>query len=70
MECYFDWYGFPEVARVLFARRKFIGSARIYWDSIVRDYIRRRVVIESWEEMKEKFKEKYLSEYYKNRLLN
>jgi len=70
MECYFDWYGFLEVARVLFVRRKFIRSARIYWDLIVRDCMRRRVVIESWEEMKEKFKEKYLSEYYKNRLVN
>ena len=38
MKCYFDWYGFFEVARVLFARRKLVGSARIYWDSIMRHY--------------------------------
>jgi len=30
MECYFDWYGFPEATRVLFLKRKLIGSARIY----------------------------------------
>ena len=48
MECYFDWYGFLEVTRVLFARRKLVDSARVYWDSIVRDYMRRGVAIESW----------------------
>jgi len=45
MECYFDWYEFLETTRVLFVRRKLVGSARIYWDSIVRDCVRRGVVI-------------------------
>ena len=70
MEYYFDWYGFPDAARVVFARRKLVWSARIYWDSIVRVHVRRKVVIESWEEIKEKLKEKYLLKYYKNRLLD
>ena len=30
IEYYFDWYGFFEAIRVLFARRKLAGSARIY----------------------------------------
>jgi len=36
----------------------------------VRDCVRRRIVIESWEEMKEKLEEKYLPEYYRNHLLD
>ena len=32
--------------------------------------MRRRVALESWKEMKEKFTEKYLPEYYKNHLLD
>jgi len=32
--------------------------------------MRRRVVIESWEEIKEKLKEKYFLEYCKNSLLD
>jgi len=68
MKCYFDWYEFSEAARILFVRRKLIGSARINRDSIVRDCMRRRVVIESCEKKKEKFK--CIFEYYKNRLLD
>ena len=36
MECYSDWYMFPDVARLLFARRKLIESANSYWISIGR----------------------------------
>ena len=41
MECYFDLYGFSEATRVLFARRKLVQSARVYWDLIVRACVRR-----------------------------
>ena len=70
MECYFDWHEFFEVTRILLVRRKLVGSARTYWDLIVRDCVRRSVVIEYWEEIKEKLKKTYLSEYYRNRLLD
>jgi len=36
----------------------------------MRDCVRRNVVTEYWKEMKEKLKEKYRPEYYKNRLLD
>ena len=70
MECYFNWYMFLEAVRVLFARRILVRSARIYWASKVRDCVRHMVVIESWKEIKEKLKKKYLFEYYTNRLLD
>jgi len=70
MEYYFDWDRFSDVARLLFARRKPIRAANSYWISVERYYLRRRVVIESCKEIKEKFKKKYLPEYNSNRLLN
>jgi len=70
MKCYFYRYRLPEMTRVLFFKRKLVGSAKIYWDSIVRDCVRCNIAMESWEEMKENLKEKYLLEYYKNRLLD
>jgi len=70
IECYFDWYRFPDAARLLFVRRKLVGSTNTYWTSVERHCVRHIVVIESWEEMKEKLKEKYLPEYYRNRLLD
>jgi len=36
MECYFDWYRFLDAARLLFAKRKLIGSANSYWTSVER----------------------------------
>jgi len=30
VECYFDWYRFSDEAKLLFARRKLIGSANSY----------------------------------------
>jgi len=36
----------------------------------VRVHVRRKVVIESWEEIKEELEEKYLLKYCKNRLLD
>ena len=56
MECYFDWYRFFDATRLLFARRKLIGSDNSYWTSVERDCLRHKVVIESWEEIKEKLK--------------
>jgi len=45
MERYFNWYRLPEVTRLLFARRKLIGSANSYWTTLERDCVRHGVVI-------------------------
>jgi len=36
IECYLDWYGLSDVAKLLFARRKLVGSVRSYWESVER----------------------------------
>jgi len=65
-----NWYRFLKATRILFTRRKLVGIVKVHWDSIMRDCIRHGVAIKSWAEIKEKLKEKYLPEYYRNRLLD
>ena len=47
-----------------------VGSVRVYWASVERDCERHKNPIQSWEEMKDKFKGKYLIESYRQRLLD
>jgi len=47
-----------------------MGSVRTYWISEARDCTRRKIFIESWEEMKSILRDKYLPEYYRQRLLD
>ena len=58
---YFDWYRFTEKSRIRFARMRLIGSVRIYWTSVEREYTRR---------MKQKLKKKYLIDSYKHCFLD
>ena len=34
--CYIDWYRFSDANRILFARRKLVGSVRSYWELVER----------------------------------
>ena len=70
MDYYFDRYKFFEEGRVWFARRKLEGPDRIYWDTIERDCVDVEFLIETWDEMKDKLKEKYFLELYRYRLLD
>ena len=36
MECYFDWYRFSDATKLLFAKKKLIGSAISYLTSVER----------------------------------
>ena len=45
-----------------FAKRKLVGPVKIYWDNVEGDCARHRVPIETWDEMKDKLKEKHLFE--------
>ena len=48
-----------------------LESTMIYWTLIgIARERHRKNPIESWEEMKHKLKEKYLPEFYRNRLLD
>jgi len=58
------------VCRVRFARMRLMGSARTYWTSVERDCTRHRIFIESWKEMKSRLRDKYLPEFYRQRLLD
>jgi len=53
----FDWYKISEERKVRLARIRLIRSARVYWTSVERDCVRNRVLMETWEEMKNKLKE-------------
>jgi len=37
IECYLDWYGLSDTARVLFARKKLVGLAKSEWESVERE---------------------------------
>ena len=69
MECYCDYYQISDGRKIRFARIKLVGLDRIYW--ILIEIARERQCknpIKSWEEMKDKLKEKYLYEFYRNHL--
>ena len=61
MDYYFDRYRFSEEGRVQFARRKLVGLVRIYWDIIEGDCARRMVLIDTWDELKDKIKDTFLN---------
>ena len=43
IECYLNWYELFDAARVLFAKKKLVVSARSYWELVERDCMRRRL---------------------------
>ena len=71
MDHYFGWYEISEAKRVRFARMKLVRQARLYWKSV--EHLlnqRRQDLIEIWDEIKEKLREKYLPTSYQQRLLD
>ena len=56
LDYYFDRYRFSEEGKVQLARRKLVGSARIYWDTVEGHCVRRRAPIENWDKIKDKLK--------------
>ncbi|XP_073117835.1 uncharacterized protein [Elaeis guineensis] len=71
MDHYFGWYEMSEARRVRFARMKLVRQARLYWESVECLLNQRRQdPIETWDEMKEKLREKYLPTSYQQRLLD
>lgn len=71
MDRFFAWYGVPEDRRVQFASLKLTGTAQLFWES-VEDLIERRHAppVGSWDEMKRRLQEKYLSQSYRGNLLD
>ena len=59
------------MCEIQFAKMGLVGSARIYWISMeIACERQHKNPIESWKKMKNKLKEKYLPEFYRNRLLD
>jgi len=71
MECYCDYSEISVVRKIQFSRMRLIKPARIYWTLIktIRERQHKNLV-ESWEKMKDKLKEKYLLEFYMDHLLD
>ncbi|KAF5470834.1 hypothetical protein F2P56_011322 [Juglans regia] len=64
-------YRVPEDRRVQFASLKLTGTAQLFWES-VEDLLERRHAppFGSWEEMKRRLQEKYLTQSYRGNLLD
>ena len=71
MDHYFEWYEMLDACRMHFAKMKLVGQAKMHWLNVERLLTRGgQVPILSWDEMKEKLKEKYLPNSYRQRLLD
>ena len=55
MDYYFDWHRISEERKVRLDRMRLTGS--VYCTSVERYYARNRVLIKTWDEMKDKLKE-------------
>ena len=61
MDYYFDFYEFSDNCRVQFVKLKLKYSAQDYWTTVERQLVRTYArLIETWDEMKEKLKEKFI----------
>ena len=65
MDHYFEWYDMSEERRVRFAKIKLVGQAKLYWRNHECLMTRENCApVINWEEMKQIFKEKYVSTAY------
>src|SRR5262249_18496915 len=70
MNLYFNRHEMSESKKVRFAKMRILGQAKSYWNHVQLIAIHRRhKPIETWSEMKDKLREKYLLESYRQRLL-
>ncbi|KAK9986070.1 hypothetical protein SO802_031021 [Lithocarpus litseifolius] len=68
---FFEWYELSEDKNVRFAKMKFVGRAKLHWDSVV-NHLRktRQPLITLWEDMKAKLNEKYFPVSHPGNLLD
>ncbi|XP_038989081.1 uncharacterized protein LOC120112937 [Phoenix dactylifera] len=71
MNHYFEWYDMSEERKIRFAKMRLLGQAKYYWQNVERLILhRRQEPIRTWDEMKDKLREKYLPTSYQQRLLD
>ncbi|XP_038975300.1 uncharacterized protein LOC103717641 [Phoenix dactylifera] len=71
MNHYFEWYDMSEERKIRFAKMRLLGQAKYYWQNVERLILnRRQELIRTWDEMKDKLREKYLPTSYQQRLLD
>lgn len=69
IEEYFHWYDMADDRRVRFAKMKLVGLAKIWWMGVEGDIQRLgQPPIGTWQEMKAKWKEKYMPSNYHEKL--
>ena len=71
MDHFFRWYDMSEARKIKCAKMKLICQAKLYWHNL--EHLaehKRQEPIETWKEMKEKLREKYLPTSYKQHLLD
>ena len=69
IDYYFNWYKISKECKVQLARMRLTWSNKVYWSSVERSCVRNRVLIETWDEMKDN-QEKYFPESNSHRLLD
>ena len=71
VDSFFGWYDFSEDRKLKFAELKLDGSAKIYWKSILMaTSLSEFDSIDTWSEMKEKLRAKYVPSNYRNKLID
>ena len=71
MDRYFEWYEMTNFRRVRFAKMKLIGQAQTYWQNVESLLMQRhQPQVETWEEMKERLRQKYIPSTYRQRLVD
>ncbi|MQM11517.1 hypothetical protein Taro_044424 [Colocasia esculenta] len=66
MDRYFEWYEMTDGRRVRFAKMKLLGQAQTYWVNVESLLMQRyQDRIETWDDMKDKLREKYLPMTYR-----
>ena len=70
MEQFFEQANFADNKKVRYAKLKLRGKAQRFWENLEYFYyIRYKLAISVWEDMKEKFCDEYLSPYYRAKCL-
>ena len=65
IEQFFDQRSFSYATRVRFATRKLIGRAQVFWEEFeYMRFIKQEPNITDWEDMKVKFQDEYLPQYF------
>ncbi|KAH7865207.1 hypothetical protein Vadar_003673 [Vaccinium darrowii] len=71
LEDYFDWCGMTDEKKVLFAKMKLVGSAKVYLQGVQRDQtLLGEAQFTRWDDMRLKLKEKYLPTSHRKQLMN